>query len=117
MAVALQMLRRMHGRLTSAKPLLWDPALSVPLARAHVHLGMTCAWSSLCVLGRERPQLSQGGYAQAKHNAPSGALGPRTCPHLRQDFTVQASQVQRGKTFTWYRLSRGRCDPQLPHGG
>ena len=33
MAVALQMLRRMHGRLTSAKPLLWDPALSVPLAR------------------------------------------------------------------------------------
>ena len=71
-----------------------------PLHASHVHVGMTCAWYSLRVLGRGRPQLSQGGYAQAKHHAPSWAFGPRICPHLGQDLTEQASQVHCGMTLT-----------------
>ena len=33
LAVALPMLRRMHGQLTSATPFLWDANMAVPAAR------------------------------------------------------------------------------------
>ena len=50
MAVALQMLRRMHRRLTSAKPFLWDPTRAVPAAR----LARPC-WHDLRVVFTARP--------------------------------------------------------------
>ena len=50
MAVALPMLRRMHGRLTSATPFLWDPSMAVPAAR----LARPC-WHDLRMVFTARP--------------------------------------------------------------
>ena len=42
--------RRMHGRLTSAKPFLWDPSMAVPAAR----LARPC-WHDLRMVFTARP--------------------------------------------------------------
>ena len=49
-AVALQILRRMHGRLTSATPFLWDANVAVPAAR----LARPC-WHDLRMVFTVRP--------------------------------------------------------------